>query len=135
MKVLTKELRTIQQGLSEIVMIELPVKPSYWLARILNKTNSEVKTLELARMKLIEKWSELDESGNPLLKKDKDGNPLAEYDLTAEKKIEFEKEYAELLEIEIDLEFDEILLSSLGNAKIKPVIFIKLQKIIVEAKE
>lgn len=134
MKVLTGELRTIQQGLGEIAMVDnIPIKPSYWLARLYDKTNSELRALESGRMNLLKKYSVLDNEGNPKLKVDKDGNSLGEYDLTAENKIKFEKDYAELMKIEVDLTYNTIKIKALGTlAKVKPIVLFKLKKIIVE---
>ena len=128
MKIKTGDLRNIGSGLMEILKIELPVKPSYWLARIANKIGSEQKAFETTRMNLVKKHAKKDKKGNPLVIKDKDGKPTNNYDVPD---IEaFNKEFNELTEQEIEINIDPIKLDALGDIKIKPVILAKLGKII-----
>jgi len=128
MKIKAGDLRNIGSGLIEILQIELPVKPSYWLARIGNKINSEQKVFETARMNLIKKHAKKDKDGKPLVIKDRDGKPTNNFDVPD---IEaFNKDFEELTEQEIEINIDPIKLEALGNIKIKPVILAKLEKII-----
>ena len=128
MKLKAGELRNIGSGLMEILRIELPVKPSYWLGRIANKISSEQKVFETARMALIKKHAKKDIKGNPLVIKDKDGKPTNNFDVPD---IEaFNKEFEELNKQEFEISIDPIKLDALGNIKIKPVILAKLEKII-----
>jgi len=123
------DLRNIGSGVMEILKIELPVKPSYWLARIATKIDSELKAFETARMNLIKKHAKKDKKGNPLVIKDKDGKPTNNFDVPD---IEaFNKEFKELTEQEFEINVDPIKLDALGDIKIKPVILAKLEKIIV----
>ena len=128
MKLKAGELRNIGSGLMEILKIELPVKPSYWLGRIANKISSEQKVFETARMSLIKKHAKKDKKGNPLVIKDKDGKPTNNFDVPD---IEaFNKEFEELNKQEFEISIDPIKLDALGDIKIKPVILAKLEKII-----
>lgn len=128
MKIKAGDLRNKGIGLIEILKIELPVKPSYWLARIANKIDPEIIAFEKARMGLVRKYAKKDLKGNPIFLKDENGKPVNEYNIPNLE--EFQKEYDELSAQEIDINIDPIKLGALGDIKIKPVILAKLGKII-----
>jgi len=128
MKIKAGDLRMIAEGLFEILKIDLPVKPSYWLARIANKVESEMKAFETARMSLVKKHANKDEKGEPILIKDKDGKPTNAYDVPDMET--FNKEFDELVEQEIEININPIKLDTLGDINLKPVILAKLEKII-----
>lgn len=128
MKIKTGELRKIHGGLIEILKIELPVKPSYWLARIATKVEPETATFERARMGLILKYANKNKKGELVFLKDKNGKLTKEYDI---KDLEsFNKEFNELAEQEIEINIKPIKLDALGDVKIKPIILAQLEKII-----
>ena len=128
MKIKAGELRNMHEGLGEILRIELPVKPSYWLARIATKIDSETLAFEKARMGLVRKHAKKNLKSELIFKKDKNGKPMNEYDIPNLEK--FQKEYDELSIQEIEINIDPIKLDALGDIKIKPVILAKLEKII-----
>lgn len=128
MKIKVGELKVIGEGLSEILGKELPVKPSYWLARIATKLDSELRAFEKARVNLVIKYARKDEKGNPIVKKDKDGKPTRDYDVPDMDA--FNKEYDELAEQEIEININPIKLDALGDINLKPIILAKLEKII-----
>jgi hypothetical protein len=128
MKLKAGEIKIINEGLKEILLKELPVKPAYWLARIAMKLETEIKTFEQARMGLINKYSNKDEKGNPAIKKTKDGQ--SQFDITDVEG--FEKEFNELNSQEIEIDIKPIKLADLGELNIKPVTLARLEKIIEE---
>ena len=128
MKIKAGDFRNIGSGLMEILGIELPVKPSYWLGRIANKISSEQKVFETARMALVKKHAKKDKKGNPLVIKDKDGKPTNSFDIPDMEA--FNEEFKKLTELEIDIDIDLIKLDALGDIKIKPGILARLEKII-----
>ncbi len=132
MKFNLNEVRAMTEGLDVILGTELPVKPAYWLARFLDKVQSEMKALESARMKLIEKYAKKDKNGKPMMKKVKDGEQPKEFDLTKANMEEFQKEFAELGKEEFEIDFRAIKLADLGDIKLKPIVLVQLGKIIVE---
>jgi hypothetical protein len=111
------------QGLDEINKIDLPVKPAYWLSRFTNKVVSEAKAFDTVRMKLIDKYSEKDEKGKPVI-----DDKSKEYKLVDREA--FAKEFEELVEQEFEIDYKPVKLADLGDVKIKPVILAKLEKII-----
>lgn len=125
MKFKVGEIRPVIQGLEEIIKIDLPVKPSYWLARILVKIGQEARSFDNVRVKLIEKYGARDDKGKLILDK-KTNN----YEITD--KESFNKEFKELAEQEFEIDVKPIKLDDLGDINIKPYILARLQKIIVE---
>jgi len=132
MKFTLNEVRQMQPGLDVILAKELPVKTSYWLARFLDKVRSEIGSTEKIRVKLIDKYAKKDKDGKFIFKKDEKGKDLQEYDFTKENYIKFVKEYDELSNIEMEIDFKPIKLADLGDITIKPVVLVQLGKIIVE---
>jgi hypothetical protein len=61
------ELKDKVIGLKEILEKELPVKVAYWLARVADKIDSEMKAFEKARINLATKLAKKDEAGKPIL--------------------------------------------------------------------
>ena len=142
MKVTLNEVRQMQPGLDVILAKELPVKTAYWLARFLDKVSSEIGSTEKIRVKLIDKYAKKDKDGKFIMKKDEKGKDLQEYDFTKENYIKFVKEYDELSNIEMDIDFKPIKLADIdtevcekcGRKKlvVKPIVWLQLKKIIVE---
>ncbi|GAG58736.1 unnamed protein product [marine sediment metagenome] len=134
MKFNLNEVQAMTQGLDVILGTELPIKPAYWLARFLDKVQSEMKAMDSARIKLIEKYAKKDKDGKPIFKKDKDGKELdpQQYDLTKKNMEIFTTEFTELGKEEFDVDFTAIKLADLGEIKLKPIVLVQLGKIIVE---
>lgn len=132
MKITLKEVSEMQAGLDVILAKELPVRPAYWLARFLDKVRSEIGATEKIRMQLIDKYAKKDKDGEFIFKKDNKGKDLQEYDFTKENSEKFGKEYTELSEVEMEIDFKPIKLSDLGDITIKPIVLLQLKKIIEE---
>ena len=132
MKITLKEVSEMQPGLDVILAKELPVKIAYWLARFLDKVRSEIGATEKIRMQLIDKYAKKDKDGKFIFKKDSKGKDLGEYDFTKENLIKFGKEYTELSEVEMEIDFKPIKLADLGDITIKPIVLLQLKKIIEE---
>lgn len=125
------EFKGINEGLVEILNKELPVKTAYWLARFLNKFESEANAFEKARINLVTKHGKKDENGKLVIIKsiieDKEVSNYDMVDLEA-----FQKEFEQLIEEKIEIDFKPIKLADLGDIKIKPFTLAKLEKIIEE---
>ena len=130
MKFKLNEIRLATEGLSEILEKELPVRTSYWLARFLDKVNSENASMEKARINLVKKHAKKDKDGNPMFVLDKDGKNTNQYDIPDVNA--FQDEFIELTNEEVDIEFKPIKLEQLGDIKLKPITLAKLGKIIEE---
>lgn len=79
---------------------ELPIGFSLQLARIMDKLTKERMILEQERMKLLKKYSELDENGEIMV--DEIGNAKVK-DMKS-----FQEDYSEMLSEEIDLDIKPI---------------------------
>lgn len=130
MKIKINEIRLICEGLKELP--ELPKNPSYWLSRFFSKLNSEAKAFEKVRINLLTNHAKKDKNGEPLFKKNDKGENTNEYDIADMNA--FQKEFAQLIEEEFEIDFKPIKLADLGDIKIKPFTLLKLEKIIKEDK-
>jgi len=127
-KVRLGELLGIYQVLTFLAQSQLPVKTAYWLNRVLKGVNKEFQELEEARKKLIEKYVSRDERGEPKLNEAK-----TEYEFEPEKRVEFEKEFAELGKEEIEIDIYKFNLDQFGDLKIAPAMMPVLERFIADA--
>jgi hypothetical protein len=112
-------------GLNLVVNRAFTPKISYWLAKILNKVNSEWKVYIEARKPVIERFARKDEAGNPLFKDE----ARTQYDIPAEDRKEFNEALQEIQKEEIDLGIPQLertmeqMVEDLKEAeeKIKPI--------------
>jgi len=131
MEIKAGEFRNINEGLAEILNKELPVKIAYWLARFLTKLESEEKAFEKARINLVTKHSKKNKKGEPVIITSKvEGKDVSNYDLADPEA--FQKEFEQLVEEKIVIDFNPIKLADLGDIKLKPITLAKLGKIIEE---
>jgi len=132
MKFTLSETMGMSEGLNDILGKEIPAKVAYWLARFLEKINSETNAMEKARLKLADKYAEKDEEGNLAILKDENGVSLNQYKFKDGNLAKFAKEYEELSKEEFDVDFKPISIDRLDGIKLKPITLIQLAKIIVE---
>lgn len=140
-KLTLKETRIAMVGLNAILGIDLPARPSYWLARYQDKISSEMKAIETARIQILNKYVKKDKEGKPLRKKDKDGKLLNQYDFSDANKAKFEEEFDKFLDNETEISYEPIKLADLDaevcekcgrpKLRIKPIILAQLGKIVV----
>ena len=103
-------------------LIELDIKAgvAFKLTSIIKELSSIVEDKLKMEKKILEKWVEKDEEGNPVIPKGQDGNPI-EGTVSITNVEEFTKEMSELMEIETDLPFEKLEFEDLGltTAKVK----------------
>ncbi len=106
-------------------LIELDIKAgvAFKLTRIIKELSSIVEDKLKMEKKILEKWVERDEDGNPIIPKGQDGEEI-KGTVSITNVEEFTKEMSELMEIETNLPFDKIEFDDLGltTAKIKDLI-------------
>jgi len=116
------ELRTIIEGINEILGKELPIKSAYWLGKLAKKIQKEFAELEENRIKLVQKYVLRDESDNPVIENDKfifsDTNS-------------FNAQFSELLETDVEIDFTPLEVEKLGDVKLSPIAMIGLEKFLV----
>jgi hypothetical protein len=105
-KVQNSVIKTLIGCLTQMEMrhVKLPVKMWYSLSYTKNKLESADKVTEAARIKLVEKYGEKDEKGIITIPQD------------SENYEPFMKEYADLLEMVVEVEVRKIKLSGLEDA-------------------
>lgn len=79
---------------------EFSCKTSYWLARIFNELEGLSKTFMQEKQKIVNRYAKKDSNDNVI----SDGTNVTILDITA-----FQKDIAELLEIELDLQKEQII--------------------------
>lgn len=121
-KATIREILGATNGLKEISTLELPVKTSYWLARSIDKINKELKIFNEKAAELREKYAKKDSDGNVV--KNEDGT--IDFGDNAEA---IDKEYGELLDIEVEVDFKVVNLADV-DCNVKPAVLIGLEKFI-----
>ena len=94
------------EGIKALAVVELPIKVSYNIKRLVRKLQPEIDTYQEARNAIINELGELDEK----TKETKVVDP--------EKLKEFAKRVTELLEVEVEIDFEPIKISDLGDIKV-----------------
>jgi len=110
MKISNERILNDAAALGSISNKELPVKVSYSIAKNINKIESELKTYNTEKQKLIDKYSEKDNAGKTLI--------------DSENKIKIEDKYLEnwnrdikeLLAIENEVDIHKFNISELENS-------------------
>ena len=120
MKFTLSEIYGLTRSLTKLTDKEIPIKISFKLFRFLKDCSGVMETLEKSRIKLIEKYSG---------EKKEDGKDMKVSDENNDK---FQKEFTELLQEEVEIDFKSILIDELGDIKISTNDLIPLQKIFKE---
>jgi len=107
MKIKLSQIVNSVESLNKIVEIKLPVKVAYKVNRLINKINPELKTYNESRETLVKEYGDEQEDGSW-----KVVDPV--------KLNEFAIKLTELLEVEIEVEFEKIKIEDLGEALIEP---------------
>lgn len=119
MKLTLAEIRWMQRGLSAITQMPLSIRPSYRLSKLLNFCNAEMVNVEKARIGLVKKLAVTD-SEKP-----------GELKVTSENEEQFRKEFEQLLQEEVEVDFIPIKISEFGDdIKISPVELASLSKVL-----
>jgi len=111
-------LRVLDVSLKSLVKKEMPAAVSYQLAKFIKKMSEELIIVEEQRIKLVKKYSVAED--------DTEQSTM----VAPEHQEQFMKEFSDLLEQEVEIDFEPVKLSSLGDIVISPVDLVKLEKII-----
>ena len=114
MKIKAGEINTILMGLNQVGDFDLPVKISYWFARTARELQSEIEVFEGQRIKLLKKYSQVDDKGELILDKDNQAQLLDEET--------FKEEYIKIADGDIELKMNKIDIKALEEVNIKPKI-------------
>ena len=102
-KIKLSDLKDAESSLSRVMNMDLPVKPSYWLGRNLDRITRELKLLENTRTKMIEKYKLTDVGQEPTKAQKTSLNKMSE-------------EWLEHLDTEIEVEFFPVKVSDFATA-------------------
>lgn len=109
MKLKLKDVINASMALREIANTKIPVLVSFQFSLFLKGLNPIFDTYNENRKKLLEEFGTLNKEKN-------------EYDFAEGQKEEYEKKYAELIGVEIEVKVPEIKLADLGDIKIQPAV-------------
>jgi len=109
------ELNIVLDSLNKLIDKEISIKTSYKLSKLTKRLIDEHSIYEKNRMKLINKYAEKDADNNIIINKEDNSTTVI-----GENKINFNKEFTELINIEMELEFEKIKLDDLGEISISP---------------
>lgn len=112
MKMKLGEIRGKLEGLLKTADKTFPAKVSYAIAKNLKLLESEFKDLEEQRIKICESYADKDEDGKAVTQ-EKDGNTV--YVFSGDAQGQCNKEYADLLGEEIDLDVHTVEASELDK--------------------
>jgi hypothetical protein len=110
-KVTNREMESKVNILRKLSNMKLPVKVSYAIARNINTIDKELKVFISERDKLIKEYAIKDEHGNPKVENN-------QYLFPDGKEEECNSKYAELLDIEVELQLREINVDDLINSNV-----------------
>jgi hypothetical protein len=99
MKVKLSDVYVSVPVLTKVLDLELPVNISYKFMKLVNNLNQELKNIEEQRVKLVKKYSSNEEGTN----------------VSDDKKSEFLNEFTGLLNEEIEINWEKMVLTNLGN--------------------
>ncbi|ALS17742.1 MULTISPECIES: hypothetical protein [Clostridium] len=110
-KVTNREMESKVNILRKLSNMKLPVKVSYAIAKNINTIDKELKVFISERDKLIKEYAIKDEHGNPKVENN-------QYLFPDGKEEECNSKYAELLDIEVELQLREINVDDLINSNV-----------------
>jgi len=119
MKITLAEIKSLEESLAKIFNKDVNIKIAYRLSSLLKKLNEEMKTLEETRIKLVKQYGEENEETH-------------QFSVSEEKAQDFYKEFNELMQVVIDIDFEPIQLKELGDIDMSASDVLRLdEKIII----
>lgn len=108
------------QAINNLIELDINASVAFRLTRVIKELSSIVDDKVKMEQKILDKWVEKDEAGNPVTAKDKDGNLLPD-SVNLKDPQSFTNEMNALMETENDIPFDKINFDDLNlkTAKVK----------------
>ena len=113
-------------ALNTLIELDIAAGVAFKLTRIIKELSSIVEDKLKMEKRILDKWVEKDEQGNPVLAKDQNGE-IIEGTVNITNIDEFTKEMSELMEIETEIPFDKINFEDLSLTTTKVKALIKLE--------
>jgi hypothetical protein len=120
MKVSNFQLVNSIETLNYLMTQKIDISASFQLLLITEKINDRLKVFEQCKKIIFDKYIVKDEKGQVVNAKDEQGNVLKDKVLFNNSE-EFQKEYNELLAVELELEISQIDKKHLTNVVIEPI--------------
>ena len=114
------QLNSIIEGLNQLMVEKLPIKIAYSISKVAKKIQAEAKLYEENRIVLIERYCDKNEEGKPIIEDN--------HYLINDKA--FAREFTELSEMIIDIEFKTISINALEGITISPMTMYVLEMFI-----
>lgn len=110
-------------ALNTLIELDITAGVAFRLTRIIKELSSIVEDKLKMEKRILDKWVEKDEQGNPVLAKDQN-NQVIEGTVNITNIDEFTREMSNLMDIETEIPFDKINFDDLGltTAKVKDLI-------------
>lgn len=108
------ELKSIEPSLNKLIQMQLPIKISYRLAKVLKKISQELATLEETRHMLVKKYGELNEETQQIV-------------VPNDKTQDFVDEMQIILDEIYELEFIPMDIEEMGNVTLSPSDVVNLE--------
>jgi hypothetical protein len=121
MKIKLAEIKMIEGSLKKVVDKDLPIQLAYRFGKFLKSLNIELQNIEEQRIKLIKKYAVQPQQGQEI--KVADG-----------KEPDFYNEFNQLLQQEVNIDFDPIPLAAFGDISLSAIDIYHLDKIIFDEK-
>lgn len=111
------------QALNHLIELDVNASVAFRLMRIIKELSSIVDDKLKMEKKILEKWVERDEAGNPVPAKDDNGN-VVEGAVSIQNVEEFTNEMAQLMDVENEIPYEKINFEDLNlqTAKVKDLI-------------
>lgn len=108
------------QALNLLIELDIKASAAFRLTRIIKEVSSIVDDKLKMEKRILEKWMEKDENGNPIPPKDADGNPV-EGAVNITNVEAFSSEMQSLMDIENEISYEKINFDELNlqTAKVK----------------
>ena len=108
------------QALNLLIELDIKASAAFRLTRIIKEVSSIVDDKLKMEKRILEKWMEKDENGNPITPKDADGNPV-EGAVNITNVEAFSSEMQSLMDIENEISYEKINFDELNlqTAKVK----------------
>jgi len=120
MKVKLETIVSARPKLEKLFSLPLPAKTSYRVMRLMKKITSELKMFEQKRIDLVKKYGEPTENNKNI------------YNVKPDEILNFQKDMQEVLDVEIEIEFEPLTLDMLGNNAMSASDLLELEEFIKE---
>lgn len=116
------------QALEVLIGQKIPVKLGFKLGKLIRALQEEKQHLDMEKMRLVEQYAEKDENNKPIVQEN------GQFVFLGENLINADKEFIELMNLDVELNIQPITLDELENAGVILALedVLRLEKLIEE---